>query len=104
MSGHLHGRIAIVTGSSQGIGREICHEFFVEGALLVCADLKPDGQGESLPTHDWITHEGGRAIFVQTDVSVAKSWEALVNKTVEAYGRLDMCVSITSNLMCSVLI
>ena len=86
----LHDRIAIVTGSSQGIGREICNQFFVEGALLVCADLRPSGQGEEIPTHEWISQKGGKAIFVQTDVSKADSWQKLVAKAVETYGRLDM--------------
>jgi NAD(P)-dependent dehydrogenase (short-subunit alcohol dehydrogenase family) len=88
----LNNRVAIVTGSSQGIGREICHQFSIEGALLVCADLKPIGKGETTSTHEWIVGEGGQAIFVETDVSVASSWEALIAKAVKTYGRLDMYV------------
>jgi len=88
----LQNRVAIVTGSSQGIGREICHQFFVEGALLVCADLRPIGKGEDTATHEWIISKGGRAVFVETDVSVATSWEVLVARVVEVYGRLDMYV------------
>lgn len=86
----LLNRIAIVTGSSQGIGREICNQFFEEGAQLVCADLRPTGQGEEVPTHDWIVQKGGKAIFVKTDVSNADDWKALIANTVEEYGRLDM--------------
>lgn len=85
----LH-KVAIVTGSSQGIGREICNQFYEEGALLVCSDLRPVGQGEDVPTHEWIVQKGGKAIFVQTDVSKADDWKALIAKTVEEYGRLDM--------------
>lgn len=86
----LLNKVAIVTGSSQGIGREICNQFYEEGALLVCSDLRPTGQGEDVPTHEWISQKGGKAIFVQTDVSKAEDWKALIAKTVEKYGRLDM--------------
>jgi NAD(P)-dependent dehydrogenase (short-subunit alcohol dehydrogenase family) len=103
MHGRLHDRIAIVTGSSQGIGREICHEFSVEGALLVCANLRPDCQGDQIPTHEWIIKEGGQAIFVPTDVSIASSWEELVKKTVETYGRLDMYVFVMETSIRSLL-
>jgi NAD(P)-dependent dehydrogenase (short-subunit alcohol dehydrogenase family) len=91
MSGQrLHNRVAIVTGSSQGIGREICNQFFLEGALLVCADLRPLGQSEEIATHEWIVQQGGKAIFVETDVSEAKNWRHLIAKTVEEYSQLDM--------------
>jgi NAD(P)-dependent dehydrogenase (short-subunit alcohol dehydrogenase family) len=86
----LQNRVAIVTGSSQGIGREICHQFSIEGALVVCADLKHDGQGEDVPTHESIIQKNGKAMFVRTDVSCAQSWETLVEKAVKRYGRLDM--------------
>lgn len=89
-SQRLHGRVAIVTGSSQGIGREICYQFFKEGAVLVCADLRPLGQGEEIATHEWISLEGGKAIFVKVDVSNAASWKALIERTVETYGKLEV--------------
>lgn len=91
----LESRVAIVTGSSQGIGREICYQFFKEGALLVCADLRPLGRNEQVPTHEWIANQGGTAIFVEADVTKAECWEALVRKAVEAHGRLDMYVCYT---------
>lgn len=88
----LQNRVAIVTGSSQGIGREICYQFSKEGASLVCADLKSLGRGEEQATHEWIVNQGGRATFVEADISMADSWEALITKVVETYGRLDMYV------------
>lgn len=89
----LLNKVAIVTGSSQGIGREICNQFHEEGALLVCSDLRPIGQGEDVPTHEFITKKGGKAIFVQTDVSKAEDWKALIEKAVAEYGRVDILVN-----------
>lgn len=86
----LHDRVAIVTGSSQGIGREICNQFYLEGALLVCADLRPEGRDVETPTHEWIQQQGGTAIFQHCDVTKADSWKALIEKTVQEYGKLDM--------------
>lgn len=89
--GRLSGRVAVVTGASQGIGREICLDLHQEGAVLVCADLKSEGQKpEDPPTYELIQNLGGKAIFVQVDVGNAKQVEALVARAVEEYGRLDM--------------
>lgn len=79
-----------MTGSSQGFGREICRQFALEGALLVCADLQPTGI-EGLPTHEMIQTElGGKAVFIQTNVSKASDVQAAVQKAVDEYGKLDM--------------
>ena len=86
----LLNRVAIITGASQGIGRETAKEFHREGALLVLADLRPSGAGEEIPTHEKITKDGGKAIFVKTDISSAADWKALIAKAVEEYGKLDM--------------
>jgi NAD(P)-dependent dehydrogenase (short-subunit alcohol dehydrogenase family) len=87
----LAGRVAIVTGASQGIGREICLQLHSEGAYLACADLKSQGvTSDETPIHELIVQKGGKAIFVQVNVGDAKQVEALVAKTVEEYGRLDM--------------
>lgn len=89
----LQDRVAIVTGSSQGIGREISNQFFEEGAFVVCTDLQPIGQGEKIATHEWIKQRGGMAIFVQADVSKAEDWKNTIAQTVETFGRLDIVVN-----------
>ncbi|GME27412.1 Gluconate 5-dehydrogenase [Neofusicoccum parvum] len=89
----LHNRVAIVTGASQGFGREICRQFALEGALVVCADLKPDGI-DGTPTHEMIQKElGGKAIYVKTDVSKADDVESTIERAVSEYGRLDIMVN-----------
>ena len=62
-----------------------------EGAFQVCADLKSSGLAQDeTPTHELIVQKGGKAIFVKANVGDAKEIEALVAKTAEEYGRLDM--------------
>ncbi|KAF2646769.1 NAD(P)-binding protein [Massarina eburnea CBS 473.64] len=92
-SQRLSNKVAIITGSSQGIGREICNQFSEEGALVVCSDLRPLGQGNDVATHEAITKKGGKAIFVSTDVSKADDWKALIAKTVQEFGRVDILVN-----------
>jgi NAD(P)-dependent dehydrogenase (short-subunit alcohol dehydrogenase family) len=82
----LQGKIALVTGGGSGIGRASALAFAREGAKVVVADVVIDGGEETLGL---IKKAGGEAIFVKADVSKAAEVEALVNKAVEAYGRLD---------------
>ena len=88
----LTNRVAIVTGSSSGLGRAIAITLAKRGARIVCSDLHSAGlqaTGEQA-TQDVITKTGGEAIFVKTDVSDSESVQSLVRSAVNAYGRLDM--------------
>jgi NAD(P)-dependent dehydrogenase (short-subunit alcohol dehydrogenase family) len=97
MAGRLTGKVAIVTGSSSGIGRAIALQYAREGAKVVCADLRR-GARVGMPeetehcTDEKIQKEGGDAIFVETDVSQTEDFEALLQKSVQTFGRLDMYV------------
>ncbi len=82
----LTGKIALVTGGGSGIGRATSVVFAREGARVVVADVVVDGGEETI---GMIKQAGGEAIFVQADVSKAAEVEALVQKAVDAYGRLD---------------
>lgn len=93
--GRLHDKVAIVTGSSSGLGRAIAIRYAQEGAKVVCSDLRPNARmdiaGEaSVETHQQIVRSGGDAIFVQCNVASAVEWEALIKATAQAYGRLDV--------------
>lgn len=80
----------IVTGGASGIGRACVDLFVSEGAAVVIADIDA-GPGEALARS--ITDEGGRAVFVETDVGDATSATALIAETVDRFGRLDVLVN-----------
>lgn len=86
MYGKLEGKITLVTGGSSGIGRATALAFAREGSNLVIADILVESGEETV---QMIRKAGGEAIFVETDISKAGEVEALVNKVVETYGRLD---------------
>ena len=101
MPGRVEGKIAIVTGASNGIGREISLLLAKEGASLVCSDLSPDARKDLLPTHEEITKTGSKAIFVKADVTNEADIEALVKKAVSEFGRVDIMCNNAGIAVCS---
>lgn len=89
MLGKLENKVAIVTGSGQGIGEGIAHVFAAAGAKVVVATRAENGQ----KVCDAIVAKGGDAIFVQTDVGQKQQVFDLVEKTVEHFGRLDIAIA-----------
>jgi len=82
----LEGKVALVTGGGSGIGRATALAFAREGAKVVIAGRGAERGNETVQL---IKQAGGEAVFVKTDVSKAAEAEALVNRVVETYGRLD---------------
>jgi len=78
--------VALVTGASSGIGKATALAWAREGARVVVAARRIRECEEVVSQ---IKHAGGEALFVRTDVAKAVEVEALVRKTVEAFGRLD---------------
>ena len=86
MGGQFDGTAALVTGGGSGIGRASCPAFAREGARVVVADVGVEGGEE---TAHLVGSAGGQATFVRADVARPDEVEALVARTVAAYGRLD---------------
>jgi NAD(P)-dependent dehydrogenase (short-subunit alcohol dehydrogenase family) len=86
MAGQVQGKIALVTGGGSGIGRATALALAREGAKVMIADYVPEGGDRTVKM---IKEKGGEASFIHTDVSVTRQVEAMVNKTVETYGRVD---------------
>jgi NAD(P)-dependent dehydrogenase (short-subunit alcohol dehydrogenase family) len=80
------GKVAFVTGAASGIGRATALAFAREGASVVVADISEQGNQETAHT---IEELGGRAIAVRCDVTRTEDVKAALDKTVEAFGRLD---------------
>ncbi len=83
----LAGKVAIVTGSTAGIGKGAAVLFAKEGAKVVVSGRTVDA-GERVVED--IRAGGGDAIFVKADVSESSEVQRLVNDTVSAYGKLDV--------------
>ncbi len=86
MSGEFQGKVVIVTGGSYGIGRAAAIGFSQRGAKVAIADVDVPRGEETLHR---IKDGGGEAIFIKTDVALETDVKVLVEKTVQAFGRLD---------------
>jgi NAD(P)-dependent dehydrogenase (short-subunit alcohol dehydrogenase family) len=84
------GKIALITGASRGIGEATARLFAQEGATVVLAARNTNALSDLMQA---ITASGGRALVVQTDVANSASVEALLKRTLDAYGRLDVAVN-----------
>ncbi len=87
----LEDQVAIVTGAAQGLGAAICRRLADEGAHVVAADVNAEGARE-------VAREIGagsdrRSMAVEADVTDEDQVAAMVDRAVEAFGRLDILVS-----------
>jgi len=80
------GKVAFVTGGANGIGRAAALAFAREGISVVVADISEQPNRE---TASMIEEIGGRTLAVRCDVTRAADVKAALDKTVEAFGRLD---------------
>jgi 3-hydroxybutyrate dehydrogenase len=86
----LKNKVAIITGSASGIGKEIAFEYAKEGAKVVIADLSLDAANA---TAKEIAAAGGTAMAVAMNVTDEAQVDAGVAQVVEAYGGVDVLIS-----------
>jgi NAD(P)-dependent dehydrogenase (short-subunit alcohol dehydrogenase family) len=84
--GLLDGKVGIVTGAAQGLGRATALLASREGSKVIVADINEQGGEE---TAEEIRRQSGEALFVPTDVTREEQVEAMVAAAVEEFGRLD---------------
>jgi NAD(P)-dependent dehydrogenase (short-subunit alcohol dehydrogenase family) len=88
--GLLDGRVAIITGASRGIGREMSLHFGREGAKVVCAARSATLVSETAAS---IRAAGGDAIAVAADAGTEPGARAIIDRGVDAFGWLDTLVN-----------
>jgi NAD(P)-dependent dehydrogenase (short-subunit alcohol dehydrogenase family) len=86
VTGMLEGKVALVTGGGNGIGREASLAFAREGARVAVADYEAESARETVAM---INSAGGQAISLSGDVTVAAQVQAMLDGAIAAYGRLD---------------
>ena len=86
----LNNKVAIVSGSAEGIGEATAKLFAKEGAKVVVADIN-ETKGKKVVND--IQQAGGEAIYFSLDVTKEKGWQDLMNATTQKYGKLNVLVN-----------
>ena len=97
----LTDQVAIITGSARGIGRATALGLAREGASIVVADINAAGAQEAAAAIEGL---GQQAIAVQTDVADQEQVQAMVQRAIEAFGRIDILVNNAGNAVLSPLL
>ncbi len=86
----LKGRVAIVTGGGQALGRAYAHHLAAQGAIVVIAEFNARAGANVVRE---IEANGGTALFVETDVASLAAVDAMVKQTEEKFGRVDILIN-----------
>ncbi len=86
----LKEKVAVITGAARGIGKKTAEVFVREGAKVVIADFDVKFGQE---TADELNNAGSEAVFIKVDVSKEESAQALIEKTIDRFGKVDILVN-----------
>ena len=86
----LENKVAIITGSANGMGKAEAERFAKEGAKVVIADIAEDLM---VKVKSEITENGGEATSIKLDVTEESDWNQAISKTIETYGKIDILVN-----------
>lgn len=86
----LENKVAIITGASRGIGEAIALAYAAQGATVIAASRKMENLA---PIVDAITAQGGKALAIPTHTGDPDQCHALIARTIEAFGRVDILVN-----------
>jgi len=89
MSGRLNGKVAVITGSTQGIGAAIARRFAAEGAMVALNSHRDDDYARAIAAELGPT----RSIFIEADVSDRAAMELLAARTLERFDKIDILVN-----------
>jgi NAD(P)-dependent dehydrogenase (short-subunit alcohol dehydrogenase family) len=90
MGSRLEGRVAVVTGGGNGIGRACCERFADEGADVLVADLLDEPGAETVAR---VKERGREALFVHIDAASKEDNHAMAQTAIERFGRVDVLVT-----------
>ncbi|MFJ7726473.1 3-oxoacyl-ACP reductase FabG [Neobacillus sp. NPDC097160] len=85
----LKGKVAIITGGANGIGKITAKKFLQEGAAVIISDVNPDAGLTAVNELE----EYGSITFIQCNVTDSKQIHLMVNETVDKYGKVDILVN-----------
>jgi len=90
MAGQVDGKVALVTGGASGIGEAVVELLAREGAAVIATDID-ELRGPEVVAR--ITRAGGKAVFLEQDVTSEERWVEIVAEIGKRFGRLDVLVS-----------
>lgn len=86
----LKGKVAIITGGGQGLGKAYCLRLIEEGCKVVIAEINFEAAKE---LERKIIDKGGEALSIKTDVSSEESTKRMAEKTIKRFGRIDILIN-----------